>query len=166
MSLSTSLKRTEEVNKRKTTAMKSLFEDSSYKEIKSRIEALTPDHKPLWGKMNVGQMVTHCQFPFKVALSSKVRKTPWNPIPLMFKKSLYSDKPWRKNLPTVKVARIKDQRDLAAEKVKLLSMVDAFYKKRDQQEWLPHPMFGHFTVEQWGKLEYKHLDHHLTQFGV
>lgn len=146
--------------------MQSLFDQSAYQEIKTRLNKLTPDHTPEWGKMNVGQMVTHCQFPFKVALSTKPRKRTWNPIPLMFKKSLYGDKPWRKGLPTVKIAKITDQRDLASERGKLISMIDAFYEKRDQQEWLPHPMFGNFTPEQWGKLEYKHLDHHLTQFGV
>jgi len=146
--------------------MKSLFEESAYTEIKTRFNALTTKHQPSWGKMNVGQMVTHCQFPLKVALSEKPRKRSWNPLPLLFKKSLYSDKPWRKNLPTAPAAKITDQRDLEAEREKLLSMVDAFYAKRNQQEWQTHPMFGDFTHEQWGKLEYKHLDHHLVQFGV
>lgn len=30
----------------------------------------------------------------------------------------------------------------------------------------PHPFFGKLTSEQWGKGIYKHLDHHLKQFGV
>ncbi|MBL0146112.1 MAG: DUF1569 domain-containing protein [Chitinophagaceae bacterium] len=29
-----------------------------------------------------------------------------------------------------------------------------------------HPFFGKFTGDQWGKFMYKHLDHHLQQFGV
>lgn len=146
--------------------MKSLFDQTTYEEIKKRIHALSEDSTPSWGKMNVGQMVTHCQFPFKVALSDKPRKTTWNPIVRLFKKSLYNDKPWRKNLPTAKEAKITDHRNLNEERTKLLSMVDAFYDKREQEEWLPHPAFGNFTPEQWGKLEYKHLDYHLGQFGV
>lgn len=146
--------------------MKSLFDQTTYEQTKARIQALTPDNTPAWGKMNVGQMVTHCQFPFKVALSDKPRKVRWNPIVMLFKKSLYNDKPWRKNLPTAKEAKITDQRDLNAEREKLLSMVDAFYAKREQTEWLPHPAFGTFTQEQWGQLEFKHLDYHLGQFGV
>ncbi|WP_299147932.1 DUF1569 domain-containing protein [uncultured Dokdonia sp.] len=146
--------------------MKSLFDPTTYKETKTRIQALQPDSAASWGKMNVGQMVTHCQFPFKVALSDKPIKAKWNPIMRLFKKSLYNDKPWRKNLPTAPEAKITDNRDLDFEREKLLSMVDAFYNKRDQQEWQPHPMFGHFTHEQWGQLEYKHLDYHLGQFGV
>lgn len=146
--------------------MKSLFDKEALEEIKQRFQALTPESTPTWGKMNVGQMVTHCQFPLKVALSDKPRKRTWNPLPLLFKKSLYSDKPWRKNLPTAPQAKIVDQRDFSTEREKLISMVDAFYEKRTQTEWQTHPLFGDFTHEQWGKLEYKHLDHHLGQFGV
>jgi len=146
--------------------MKSLFEQTAYNEIKSRIQALTKESTPEWGQMNVGQMVTHCQFPLKVALSSKPRKHKWNLIGFLFKRSLYNDKPWKKGLPTAKQAKITDDRDFEKEQETLLSMVDAFYEKREQQEWQPHPMFGKFTPEQWGQLEYKHLDHHLTQFRV
>ena len=146
--------------------MKSLFEQTAYSSIKSRINTLTKDSTPTWGKMDVGQMVTHCQFPLKVALSNTPRKHKWNLIGFLFKKSLYNDKPWKKGLPTAKQAKIVDERDFKKERETLLSMVDAFYDKRKQQEWQPHPMFGTFTPEQWGQLEYKHLDHHLTQFGV
>jgi Protein of unknown function (DUF1569) len=30
----------------------------------------------------------------------------------------------------------------------------------------PHSFFGHLTPEEWAILTYKHLDHHLRQFGV
>ncbi len=146
--------------------MKSLFEVTAYNEIKTRMAKLNNDSMPAWGKMNAGQMVTHCQFPFKIALSEKPRKHKWNPFMQLFKKSLYNDKPWRKGLPTVKLAKITDEKEFEKERDTLLSMIDAFYAKREQTEWQPHPMFGNFTTEQWGQLEYKHLDHHLTQFGV
>jgi len=45
-------------------------------------------------------------------------------------------------------------------------MVDEFAKLDSRETWYPHPSFGEFTKEQWGQLEYKHLDHHLRQFGV
>lgn len=146
--------------------MKSLFDPTAHQEIKNRITALSKDSTPTWGKMNVGQMLTHCQFPLKVGLSDKPRRYKWNIVGFLFKKSLYNDKPWKKGLPTAKVAKITDERDFEQEQTTLLSMVDAFHEKRTQEEWQPHPMFGKFTPEQWGKLEYKHLDHHLTQFGV
>ncbi len=52
------------------------------------------------GKMTVGQMVWHCQYPLKLAIENKENsKGNWF-IKTFFKKSLYNDKPWRKNLPT------------------------------------------------------------------
>ena len=38
--------------------------------------------------------------------------------------------------------------------------------EKDKKEWDPHPVFGSFTPEQWGQMQYKHLDHHLRQFNV
>ncbi|MDZ4803510.1 MAG: DUF1569 domain-containing protein [Candidatus Eisenbacteria bacterium] len=30
----------------------------------------------------------------------------------------------------------------------------------------PNPIFGNLSVDEWGKLSWKHLDHHLRQFGA
>lgn len=84
----------------------------------------------------------------------------------LFKKSMYSDKPWRKNLPTIKKFKVEDEREFEAEKKTLNELITAFHGRREQKEWNPHPMFGEFTPEQWGKMQYKHLDHHLRSFGV
>ena len=45
-------------------------------------------------------------------------------------------------------------------------LIESFYNLKDRNEWNPHPMFGKFTKQQWGQMQYKHLDHHLRQFGV
>jgi len=79
---------------------------------------------------------------------------------------MYSDKPWRKNLPTVRSMKQTEDKDFTQEKGKLNQLVDDLYARREQQEWQEHPSFGYFTPKQWGKMQYKHLDHHLTQFGV
>lgn len=87
-------------------------------------------------------------------------------IRLLFKKSLYNDKPWRKNLPTVKAAKTTEDKDFDQEYATLSKMIEELYQLKNREHWNPHPIFGEFTPEQWGKLQYKHLDHHLTQFGV
>ena len=84
----------------------------------------------------------------------------------MFKSSLYDDKPWKQNLPTTKQFKVIDTKHFTSEKNRLLKKVKQFHDEKLKKEWPPHPMFGEFTKDQWGKLEYKHLDHHLTQFGV
>lgn len=147
--------------------MKSLFDQEAYEEVRSRLNALTENSERQWGKMTPGQMLRHCQAPLNIILEKEDYgfKPNWL-INLLFKKSMYSDKPWRKNLPTAKPLKQTEPRDFKKEKATLESLLDEFDTQRDRKDWQPHPTFGTLTQEQWGKMQYKHLDHHLTQFGV
>lgn len=146
--------------------MKSIFEEAAYQEILIRLDQLHENSERKWGKMTVGQMVWHCQFPFFTAISNKKKGRGNIFARLLFKKSMYSDGVLRKNLPTLPTLKTKESKDFYAERNKLVALVNEFYALRDREEWHPHPIFGKFTKEQWGKMEYKHVDHHLTQFGV
>lgn len=146
--------------------MKSLFEDATYQEVLSRIDALNEKSERQWGKMTAGQMAWHCQFPIKIGVDNKHKGNGNLFVRVFFKKSMYNDKPWRKNLPTSPALRAKEEKDLTTEKTKLKQLVNDFYACRSRTEWNPHPLFGKLTPEQWGKVQFKHLDHHLTQFGV
>lgn len=150
--------------------MKSMFVTHDHSEIVSRINHLTADSKPTWGVMTVGQMLRHCQFPIKTALKKDPPKEKPNFFTQLvfkfFKKSMYDDKPWKQNLPTPKVFRVTDERNFETEKNELLTLVNALYDDRKRIERPHHPSFGHFTYDQWGQMQYKHLDHHLRQFSV
>lgn len=147
--------------------MKSLFQESSQHEIENRIIQLSASSTAIWGKMNISQMFHHCQFPLKIALQKEHPKLKPNLLAkLFFKKSLYNDKPWRKNLPTHSKLKVIEQKDFEKEKETLLKLVKEFSSLKSKKEWEPHPMFGNFTNEQWGKMQYKHLDHHLQQFNI
>ncbi len=149
--------------------MKSLFSDEAVAEIKTRIEELQAENNPQWGEMNASQMLAHCKFPILVALG-EIRLEKPNVFKKLlfslFKSSLYNDKPWKKNLPTTKIFIVTDEKDFNFEKTELLKEISDFHNKKTQIDWPPHPLFGSFTQEQWGKMQYKHLDHHLTQFAV
>ena len=85
----------------------------------------------------------------------------------MIKSKLYNDSPWKKNLPTAPNFRITDARDFNKEKEELVALINAFHHGGPEKVGrFPHPMFGSFTPQQWGMSMYKHLDHHLQQFGV
>lgn len=149
--------------------MKNLFDKTAYDEVVQRLNALTPDTPGKWGKMNVSQMLAHCKEAFKVPLSEKKmpRMFIGYLIGWMVKPKLYNESPWKQNLPTAPNFIIKDQRDFEKEKAGLMELVDRFYTGGPEKSGnFPHPMFGSFTKEQWGKSMYKHLDHHLQQFGV
>lgn len=151
--------------------MKSLFESEGHNEILKRIDQLNASSEAVWGTMNVSQMLKHCQFPMEVAsgkkeLSSKKLSFMKRLIFKLFKPSMYNDKPWKQGLQTAKKYVVKEDADFDVEKEKLVATINEFSQLSDKTNWPPHPFFGNFTTEQWGKAQYKHLDHHLRQFGV
>ena len=79
---------------------------------------------------------------------------------------MYNDKLWRKNLPTAPGFKITEKKDFNEEQTKLLGLINEVYEQRNRDKWQPHPVFGELTSEHWGQMQYKHLDHHLRQFGL
>lgn len=56
--------------------------------------------------------------------------------------------------------------DLEAEKARFSTLLERVVAQPKTAEWPVHPLFGKMTGEQYGKLGYKHTDHHLQAFGV
>lgn len=149
--------------------VQNLFEQKPYETIIERLEQLTASSQRVWGKMTVSQMLAHCKEAFKVPLSEKPlpKLFPISLIGPFFKKKLFDDTVWKHGLPTAPSFIIKDERNFEKEKKELLELVNHFYIAGPSRVGLhPHPVFGKFTPEQWGKAMWKHLDHHLRQFGV
>lgn len=149
--------------------MKHLFEKSTAEEIISRIENLSPTAQGQWGKMNVSQMLTHSQRPIELALSDK--KISRSFIGLLFgkmvKRSVINDQPFKKNAPTDKSFIVIDERVFETEKAKLISLIKQFQEGGEAKiNKHPHPFFGEFSTSDWSRSQYKHLDHHLSQFGA
>ena len=147
--------------------VKNLFDPAVKQEILVRINKLTPESKALWGKMNVSQMLAHLQVPIGVADGTqKLKRTLFGRIVgPMVKQTLYNDKPFKRNLPTdPSFVMVNSEKDFETEKQKLLSIVSNFSEATIVNE--THTFFGKLTREQWSKGTWKHLDHHLQQFGV
>ena len=147
--------------------MKSLFEESTYQETLARIETIKEDSQPVWGKMTAAQMFAHNVIPIEIVLDKRppVGK-PNFLMKLLFKKMMYNDKLFKKNMPTPRPFKVLDEKNYNTEKQHLINAVNEFYAMRERTNWTKHPMFGTFTTEQTGKMMFKHLDHHLRQFGV
>lgn len=148
--------------------MKSLLEPATAQQILSRIEQLTPATTARWGKMNVAQMMAHCSIALELFFGGKVIKRPLAGIIFgsIAKKRMLSDRPWAKSLPTAKEMIPAPQSDFEKEKAILVQWVNQFVAKGAQVPPVLHPFFGKMTTSDWGLHQYKHLDHHLTQFGV
>ena len=149
--------------------MKNLFDAARVEEVKQRIARLRPDSQRQWGKMNAPQAVAHCSRGLELALGNlRPPRVLLGRIMGQIKPKVFeNDEPLRGNTPTVKGLVIQDERDLAKERGLLYGMIDRFVAAGPKGcTTHPHSFFGPLTPQEWAILTYKHLDHHLRQFGV
>ncbi|MBS1508271.1 MAG: DUF1569 domain-containing protein [Bacteroidetes bacterium] len=150
--------------------MKNIFTQSVAQEVIDRINRLTPETKPLWGKMSVSQMLAHCCVTYEYVYETKYAKP--NALArfllkLFVKNAVVGEKPYKKNTATGPDFLIKDERNFESEKKRLIN-----YVTRTQQlgevhfEGKESHSFGPLTTNEWNNMFYKHIDHHLSQFGV
>lgn len=149
--------------------MSDLFDAKQNQEILARLDQLTPEAPALWGKMSVGQMLAHCQVPLQVAFGDVRLKR--SLVGFLFgglaKKSLTSPHRFKPNLPTAPEFKVTGVREFASERQKLAQLVRRFATAGPAGLTAePHPFFGRLTTAEWSILQWKHLDHHLRQFGV
>jgi hypothetical protein len=150
--------------------MKNLFEAGRVEEVKERMAQLRPDSERLWGKMNAAQAVAHCSASVEWAVGDRIpprmflgRIMGRIVKPMVFR----NDEPMRRNSPTAKDLMVQDERDLRTERERLRGLIDRFAAAGPKGcTTHPHSFFGRLTPEEWATLMYKHLDHHLRQFGV
>lgn len=151
--------------------MKNLFDATVVNEVNTRLGKLGPESERQWGKMTVPQMLAHCSLSMQWALGEVVPEKGPLPVrvmgrlvkPLVFR----NDDPMRKNSPTAKSLLVTDERDLVKERERLSGLIDKFAAEGAAGcTKNPHSFFGKMTPEEWAILMYKHLDHHLRQFGA
>ena len=148
--------------------MKNLFETDTYNEIMLRIDKLKVDAPRQWGKMNVNQMLAHCSEPLYLALGEKQGKRSLMSLIFgkMAKKIVLEEKAFKQSLPTDKNFIIAETKDFSTEKEKLKGLVARLYAGKETMPTRKHHFFGQMTPDEWARSMYKHIDHHLTQFGV
>jgi hypothetical protein len=149
--------------------MQSIYNQADLDSLIQRINSLDAGAKPVWGKMNVGQMLAHSQKPLDVVFGELKLKR--GLIGVLFggiaRRSMSGDKPFKKNLPTAPAFVVKDEREVEHEKKELIRKLDKFVSiRKDSLEAIVHPFFGKMKHQEWDRLMWKHLDHHLKQFGV
>ncbi|HEA20653.1 MAG TPA: DUF1569 domain-containing protein [Pricia antarctica] len=149
---------------------KNLFNENESQEAIRRIESLTPESQPQWGKMSVSEMLAHCNVTYELVYTDKHPKPKGIQkffIKLFAKKLVVGPKPYKRNLRTAPVFLITDERDFTTEKNRLIDHIQKTQKHgstyfNDKESHA----FGPLTDVEWNILFSKHLDHHLRQFGV
>jgi hypothetical protein len=149
--------------------MNNLFNEADVSEMLKRIEKLNPDSQRQWGKMNVAQMLAHCNVSLETAMGQNFIKRLFigRIIAPFLRSAVLGEKPFGKNSPTDKSYIFKDNREFGEEKTKTIASIKKFFEGGPTQcTTQPHPFFGKFTPDEWAIFQWKHLDHHLRQFGV
>jgi Protein of unknown function (DUF1569) len=144
----------------------SLLDPEVERAMVSRLDRLTPAAKGRWGRMSVAQMLRHIAGGIRMAtgdLAIPRRNTPLRFFPM--KQLIVFVLPFPRNAPTAPALVSKEEVAFDAERAAVRDLVSSF-AKRDMPKWPDHPAFGPLNREQWGVMVWKHLDHHLRQFGV
>ena len=136
----------------------------------NRLDKLTNNTKPLWGKMNAAQMMAHLSVPYDIVYGKRISNQSFFTklmLKMFVKKIVVGDKPYAKNSRTSPDFIIADERDFEKEKALLTANIKeteakgvAYFEGRDSGA------FGPLTSQEWSVQFYKHLDHHFSQFGV
>ncbi len=138
------------------------------------LQNMNNETKSIWGKMNAQQMLEHLSDFFDVSAEKIIFPlvTPQEHLP-KYKEFLLSDKEFRENTKApVSVLGEEPlplrQPSLQAAKENLEKSVEdfIFYFKADSQKKTMHPVFGLLNFDEWVSLHYKHVRHHLRQFGI
>ena len=134
--------------------------------IRSRIQSLSPSSSRRWGRMTVGQMMWHCNQILRTSLNEiqVVPRRPPFPVPVL--KFVLFSMPWPHGAPTAPEYEAEIPREFEAERGKCLQLIDRFTARRLEEDGWGRAVFGNLTSREWSRLQLRHLDHHLTQFGA
>ncbi len=141
---------------------KNLHDAETRAALRARIEALDPAATPAWGRMNVAQMLAHCAEVMEVMNGKELKGTPFyiRLLGPLVKGVVLSTKPYSKDSPTHPQYVKTGPEDFEASRRRLLAALDAAAPRAFR-----HPIFGQLTAEQGGWASWKHINHHLEQFG-
>lgn len=150
--------------------MKTMFDAACVAELQHRFAGLQPGSRRHWGKMSPAQMLAHCSKALEMATGElrPPRALIGRIIGRLIKRvALRNDKPMVRNSATAKELLVEGDYDFAAEKARLSNLIDDFAAAGPADcTNHPHAFFGPLNPGEWGILMYKHLDHHLRQFGM
>jgi len=150
--------------------MKNLYDPNDLEALKARIARLQPDSARQWGTMTVAQALAHCSLGVQTATGElrPQRKLIGRILgPLVKPKVVGDDQPMRRNSPTMEEIIVRNQPDFATEQARLIEALNQFSAAGPQGcTSHPHAFFGPLTPGEWAIVMYKHIDHHLRQFGV
>mgnify|MGYP003564985452 FL=1 len=151
--------------------MKNIFDQNDTIHLIKRINSLTEDSFPKWGVMSVDKMLAHCNVTYELIYEPEKHKKPtfitkWL-LKTFVKPKVTNDISYRPNLPTASMIEITNSKNFEEEKKRLIGFIQKTQQLGSEAfEGKESSNFGKLTSKEWNNMMAKHLDHHLTQFGV
>lgn len=151
-------------------ALPNIFTRDISGKIIERINELTWGSKANWGRMDVAQMLAHCNVTYEMVYENK------HPKPNLFmrfilkifiKKTVVSETIYKQNSQTAPMFIIIDEKNFIEEKSRLINYINKTQQLGESEfDNKLSRSFGKLNKEEWNNMFYKHLDHHLKQFSV
>ncbi|KQK26026.1 hypothetical protein AR438_10620 [Chryseobacterium aquaticum] len=151
--------------------MENVFDAKDAQNYINRINNLVEDTHGLWGRMTVDQMLAHCCITYEMVYEPEKHKKPGVIAKFILKNFVKSkvvgEKAYPRDSPTAPQFLIKERRDFDEEKKRLIG-----YIQKTQQlgpaafDGKESFSFGKLSSREWNNMFAKHLNHHLSQFGV
>lgn len=151
-------------------ALPNIFDKRISENIIQRLNSLKPNTEAKWGKMNVGQMLAHCNVTYEMVFENKFPKPNFSTkliLKWFVKRIVTNETPYKHNSRTAPAFIIKETKDFETERKRLINYINKTQQIGEAgfDNKASHS-FGVLNKTEWNNMFYKHLDHHLNQFGV
>jgi len=151
--------------------MENVFDSKDAQNYINRINNLVEDTHGLWGRMTVDQMLAHCSVTYEMVYEPEKHKKPGAIAKFILKTfvkpKVVGEKSYPKDSPTAPQFLIKERKNFDEEKRRLIGFIQKTQQLGasafDGKESFS---FGKLTSQEWNNMFAKHLNHHLSQFGV
>ena len=151
-------------------ALPNIFNKEVSEGVIDRINNLNHQTQPKWGKMSVEKMLAHCSVTYEYVYENKYTKPGFMRgllLKLVVKGIVTNEKPYKHGTPTGPDFVITDERVFETEKQRLVGFIRKTQELGESHfDGKESHSFGALNKDQWNNMFYKHLDHHLSQFGV
>jgi hypothetical protein len=135
----------------------------------ARLARLTPSAARRWGRMTAHQMVCHLNDSFDVAAGTKHASPASSLLQRTLVKwvALRTPLPWPHGVPTRPELEQGSGGTPPAEwETDCAALNRRIAEFTNRQQFAQHPVFGTMSPSDWFIWGYRHVDHHLRQFGA
>lgn len=150
---------------------RSLASPSALDDLLARLQRVSPESQRQWGTMSSHEMICHLGDSFRAVTGERsaamVAASPLKRRVMRFA-ALHLPLRWPPGIPTM--AEVDPRRqgtrpvEFEADRQALVTLARRFVA--EDARYTRHPLFGEMPRRDWLIWGYRHVDHHLRQFGV